>query len=140
MEFRSHCPISSALDIMGDKWSLLIIRDIMFSGKETFGDFSASGEKMASSILADRLSKLEEYGILHKGKLPDNKKKNIYTLTPKGIQLLPVIVEFILWSDQNLPDHIHPGMKELAKKIRLNKEEFIKNYSAHLENRQKGTG
>lgn len=134
MEYRSNCPISSLLDIMGDKWSFLIIRDIMFGKKRTFGEFSSSSEKMASNILSDRLSKLEEAGIIYKGKLPDNKKKNIYTLSPKGIELLPIIVEMILWSDRNLPDHIQEQMKNLAENIRRNKAEFIENYSKLLAN------
>ncbi len=132
MKYRSNCPISSALDILGDKWSLLIIRDIMFGKKTTFKEFSASTEKIASGILANRLAKLVSMGILQKGKLPDNKKTVIYSLTQRGIELLPVIVDLILWSDHNLDDHINNGMKELAKKIRKDRDGFIKNYSEHL--------
>ncbi|MEQ8808128.1 MAG: helix-turn-helix domain-containing protein [Imperialibacter sp.] len=132
-KFRSSCPISSALDILGDKWTLLIIRDIMFGKKSTFKDFSSSGEKIASGILANRLAKLETLGILHKGKLPDNKKAVIYSLTQKGIELLPIIVDMILWSDNNLGDQVDEKMRELAKKIRLDKEGFINNYTGHLQ-------
>lgn len=137
MKYRSDCPISSALDILGDKWSLLIIRDIMFGKKSTFKDFSGSSEKIASGILANRLAKLEAIGILHKGKLPDNKKTVIYSITEKGIELLPVIVDLILWSDKNLNDHINEGMKELAKKIRVDREGFIKRYSDVLRENSK---
>ena len=133
-KFRSTCPISSALDIVGDKWSLLIIRDIMFGKKTTFGDFATSTEKMASSILADRLLKLENFGIINKGKLPDDKKKNIYTLTQRGIELLPIVIEMILWSDSNLHNHISEGMKQLAVKIKKDKNGFVKNYTALLKN------
>ena len=72
--FRSHCPISSTLDIIGDKWSLFILRDLCFVGKLTFCDFSNSQEKIAHSILADRLKKLEGHGLIGKGKAEDNKK------------------------------------------------------------------
>lgn len=83
--------------------------------------------------MANRLAKLEALGILHKGKLPDNKKTVIYSLTQKGIELLPIIVDMILWSDNNLGDHVDDKMRELAKKIRLDKEVFINNYTAHLQ-------
>ena len=100
--FRSKCPVSSALDVMGDKWSLLIIRDMLFKHKKTFKAFSSSEEGIATNILSDRLSKLEEYGIISKGKLPDNKKANIYTLTEKGLELMPVLLELLLWGDKNI--------------------------------------
>ena len=131
-EFRSNCPISSALDLIGDKWTLLIIRDMMFGKKSTFKDFSASTEGIASGILAERLKKLVDLGLIAKGKLPENKKTVIYSLTSKGIELLPIIVELILWSSQNLGDHVHPEMRRLAQTIMRDREAFIKNYKAHL--------
>jgi len=132
--FRSTCPISSVLDIVGDKWSLLIIRDMMFGEKSTFGEFASSQEHIATSILADRLYRLECNSIISKGKLPDDKKKNIYTLTNKGIDLLPMVIEMILWSDKN-HDHIAFGMKDLAEKISKNKNNFVKNYAIRLKKR-----
>jgi DNA-binding HxlR family transcriptional regulator len=125
MNFRSTCPISSALDIVGDKWSLLVLRDMMFSGKKTFGEFAASAEGIATNILSNRLSNLEKAGIINKGKLPDNKKTNIYTLTNKGVTFLPLLAEVILWSDENLHEHITDETKELASKIKQNKPGFL---------------
>ena len=93
-EFRSGCPISSALDVVGDKWSLLIIRDMLLNHKKTFKEISDSDEKIAPSILSARLKLLESYKLIAKTKLPDNKKENIYLLTEKGVCLTPIIIEF----------------------------------------------
>ena len=101
-EFRSGCPISSALDIVGDKWSLLIIRDMLVKHKKTFKEISDSDEKIAPSILSARLKLLESYKLIFKTKVPDNKKENIYLLTEKGIRLTPIIVEFSLWGNSNI--------------------------------------
>jgi DNA-binding HxlR family transcriptional regulator len=101
-EFRSGCPISSTLDIVGDKWSLLIIRDMLVKRKKTFKDISDSDEKIAPSILSARLKLLESYKLIFKTKVPDNKKENIYLLTEKGIRLTPIIIEFSLWGNSNL--------------------------------------
>lgn len=101
-EFRSNCPIATALDIIGDKWSLLLIRDMLTIKKKTFKDFSESSEGIAPGILSSRLKWLEENGMLSKQKLPDNKKENVYLLTEKGIGLAPVILELIFWSHENL--------------------------------------
>ncbi|MCJ8290410.1 MAG: helix-turn-helix transcriptional regulator [Crocinitomicaceae bacterium] len=135
--FRSNCPISSALDIIGDKWSLLIIRDMMFSGKKTFSDFSNSNEKIATNILSNRLSMLEELGIIDKGKKEGNKKTNIYSLTQKGKELLPIILEIAQWSDHNLNDHLKDGAKPFVNKFKSNKVEFVQNMYLMFENRER---
>ena len=99
-EFRSGCPISSSLDVVGDKWSLLIIRDMLVMHKKTFKEMSDSYEKIAPSILSARLKLLESYKLIFKTKAPENKKENIYLLTEKGIRLTPIIIEFSLWGDK----------------------------------------
>ena len=101
-EFRSGCPISSTLDVIGDKWSLLIIRDMLVQHKKTFKEISDSDEKIAPSILSARLKLLESYKLIFKTKVPDNKKENIYLLTEKGIRLTPIIIEFSLWGETNM--------------------------------------
>jgi DNA-binding HxlR family transcriptional regulator len=101
-EFRSSCPISSALDVIGDKWSLLIIRDMLIKHKKTFKEISDSDERIAPSILSARLKLLESYKLISKTKIPENKKENIYLLTDKGIRLTPIIIEFSLWGDANM--------------------------------------
>lgn len=121
---RSFCGISSALDILGDKWSLLIIRDILFDKKNTYGDFLNSDEKIATNILADRLIKLELDGILVKQGHPDSKAKYLYKLTPKGIDLMPVLMEIVVWSDKYL--EISERGKSFAKHIKKDREGLIK--------------
>jgi DNA-binding HxlR family transcriptional regulator len=101
-EFRSGCPISSTLDVVGDKWSLLIIRDMLIKHKKIFKEISDSDEKIAPSILSARLKLLESYKLITKRKLPENKKENIYLLTKKGIGLAPIIIEFSLWGNSNM--------------------------------------
>ena len=101
-EFRSGCPISSTLDVVGDKWSLLIIRDMLVMHKMTFKEISDSNEKIAPSILSARLKLLESYKLIFKTKVPENKKENIYLLTEKGIRLTPIIIEFSLWGNSNM--------------------------------------
>ena len=101
-KFRSGCPISSSLDVVGDKWSLLIIRDMLVKQKKTFKEISDSDEKIAPSILSARLKLLESYKLIFKTKAPENKKENIYLLTEKGIRLTPIIIEFSLWGNSNM--------------------------------------
>ena len=100
-ECKSLCPINQALEVFGDKWTLIVIRDIMFVGKRYFRELLDSNEKIATNILSDRLSKLEDFGILLKTKDDHHKQKNVYTLTEKGIDLMPVMMEITAWSIKN---------------------------------------
>jgi DNA-binding HxlR family transcriptional regulator len=95
---KSDCPINFAMEIFGDRWTFLIVRDLMFKGKHYYGEFLLSEEKIATNTLADRLSVLESNGIISKSSDPSHKQKIIYSLTKKGIDLVPVLVEFIMWS------------------------------------------
>ena len=95
---RSDCPINFALEIFGDPWSLLLIRDIVYFGKKTYGEFLASEEGMATNILASRLAHLEHQGILVKRHSEKDKRKEEYALTEKGLDLIPVLVEMANWS------------------------------------------
>lgn len=133
---RSTCPISSALDIIGDKWSLLIIRDMMFSGKKTYTEFVNSSEKISTDILSNRLSKLVELELIFKGKKEGNKKTNIYRLTQKGKELLPIILEIVQWSDKNLNNHLKDGAKPFVNKFKSNKEVFIESMYALLDKQE----
>ena len=121
---RSDCPISCSLDIWGDKWSLLIIRDLLAAKKCTYGDFLKSPEGIATNILASRLLVLEENQLIVKREHPDSKAKVLYQLTPKGIDLLPVIREIGLWAEKYYP--IDEAQKEMLKEVKKNKEDFIK--------------
>jgi len=101
-QLRSNCPVNFGLETFGDKWSLLIVRDIVFWGKKTYGDFLKSDEGIATNILASRLAQLEENGILKKEPQPGDKRKDVYSLTEKGMELIPLLVEIVAWSGKLL--------------------------------------
>ena len=127
---RSDCPISFGLDLFGDKWTLLIIRDIMFKGKHYYGDFVNSDEKIATNLLADRLNLLCQDGIIFKSKDKDHKQKIVYKLTRKGIDLMPVLVEIIMWSAKY--DKASGVEKEFVKAYKKDRDGLLKNISSRL--------
>lgn len=133
IEYRSDCPISTALDIFGDKWSLLIVRDLMFNEKKTYGEFLNSEEKIATNILADRLLLLEMGGIISKEKHPESKAKVLYKLTSKGIDLIPVMVEIILWSERH--HEVHPFASQFAKMVKKDKDGMLNQIKQDLSNK-----
>jgi DNA-binding HxlR family transcriptional regulator len=128
---RSECPLSCSLDIFGDKWSLLIIRDLMFNKKCTYGDFLKSAEGIATNILASRLQGLEENGIIEKSDHPNSKAKILYRLTQKGIDLLPILAEIYLWAEKyfTIPEDIKATIKEAKK----DKDGFVKFMTKELK-------
>lgn len=128
---RSDCPISSSLDIWGDKWSLLIVRDLMFSKQCTYGDFLKSPEKIATNILASRLQTLEENELITKSEHPDSKAKVLYKLTQKGIDLLPLMIEINLWAEKYYT--IPAERKAMLKEVKKDKEAFIKTMTRELK-------
>ncbi len=97
-KLRSHCPVNYGLEAFGDRWALLILRDIVFRGKRTYGEFLASEEGFSTNILASRLDHLLAIGILQRDDDQTDGRKAIYALTPKGLDLIPVIFEIVLWS------------------------------------------
>ena len=126
-KFRCNCLCTSALDIVGDKWTLVIIKQMLMEGKKTFKDFTESDEAIATNILASRLKMLEEYKIIRKEKLPHNKKTNLYVLTKKGLELTPTIIELILWSESNIREYHSTLISgESLNGMKKNKEEFVK--------------
>ena len=96
-ECRSACPIANTLDILGDRWTLLVIRDLMFMGKHEYLEFVTGPEGIATNILSDRLKRLMRTGIINSQSHPAHKSKKLYYLTKKGKDLLPLMVEMILW-------------------------------------------
>lgn len=125
---KSSCPVNLSLESFGDKWSLLIIRDLMFEGKRSFRELLSSDEGIASNILSDRLSKLEVLGIIHKADDPSHKQKNIYVLTEAGIDLMPVLISLVEWSVNH--NDINPDEKamiETVLKERKTKQEELRN-------------
>jgi DNA-binding HxlR family transcriptional regulator len=130
---RSDCPLSCSLDVFGDKWSLLIIRDLMFSNKCTYNDFLKSAEGIATNILASRLKGLEENGIIEKSAHPDSKAKILYKLTPKGIDLLPIIMEVYIWADKYL--NIPADIKAMIKEAQKDKDKFVRQVTEGLQSK-----
>ncbi|TWI20365.1 winged helix-turn-helix transcriptional regulator [Sphingobacterium siyangense] len=128
---RSDCPISSGLDVWGDKWTLVIVRDLLFFDKNTYGEFLKSREKIATNILASRLLALEENGIIIKSKHPESKAKILYQLTDKGIELLPMMVESAIWGENNLC--ISEEIKTILKEVKKDKAGYIKNRIKELK-------
>lgn len=112
---RSTCPISSALELVGDRWALLIIRDLMFAGKRRFREFLQSEEAISSNVLADRLASLVRSDILRREGDPSHAQKAIYCLTEKGIDLLPVIVALSVWSQKHDPSTRRPEAVNLVQ-------------------------
>ncbi len=118
---RSGCPLNASVEMLGDRWSLLILRDMMLRGYQTFSEFLSSDEKIATNILADRLRRLESYGIIETELDPADGRKLIYTLTPKGIDLAPVLTEMVLWAAR----HEETGNQVLVQQMRTGKEQLL---------------
>jgi DNA-binding HxlR family transcriptional regulator len=111
---RSYCPINLGLEIFGDAWTLLVLRDLMFGGKRHFRELLHSDEGISSNILADRLKRLCDRGILTKRDDPTHKQKAIYSLTERGIALLPVLLQVGAWSRAHLPETRRSDPRALA--------------------------
>ena len=132
----NKCPITFALEMFGDKWSLIILRDIIFKGKKYYGEFLNSPERISTNILASRLLKLESEGLITKAQDPSNLSKNIYQLTVKGKDLLPVMLDMIEWSvkynpQPGIPSSIISGAPEnLLARLHKDREALINEISS----------
>ncbi len=121
---RSSCPLVNILDILGDKWSLVVVRDI-FNGKKAFGEFLESPEKISTSVLTSRLQLLERAGIAQHILSKSDKKVKFYFLTDRGIDLFPILYEMVYWSKRNLDREFHPIAKEWFKRHENHSQEEI---------------
>ena len=133
---RSHCGVSCALDVLGDKWSLLIVRDMVLLHKKTFKEFVASTERIATNILADRLKKLQNHDLIAKKKAPNSLKVNYYSLTEKGLSLIPLLLELQSWAYDYLENATGKITKSLASSYQNDKNQTVqqvrKNYLKSL--------
>jgi DNA-binding HxlR family transcriptional regulator len=127
---RSHCPINFATEVVGDRWTLLIIRDIVFWGKLTFGEFSSSKEGIASNILALRLEHLLKEGIIAKSEDPNDRRKDFYTLTEKGLDLIPLLLEMVSWSEKYDEKSEARKQRAFVSQIRKDRARLIKQIRA----------
>lgn len=112
---RSDCPISSALDLIGDKWTLLVVRDLIFLGNRRFGELLSSPEKIPTNILSDRLRRLEEHGIVVKKSYQERPPRYEYQLTAKGADLFPVLRALAEWSNRHIPGTMVPPPEFVAQ-------------------------
>ncbi len=124
-EWRSGCPLNASVEMLGDRWSLLIIRDMMLRGAKTFKEFLRGYERIATNVLADRLRKLEGYGIIAAERDAKDGRKQNYRLTEKGIDLAPVLTEMVLWAAEH-EETQNPGLVKLMKKDRKGFEAEIR--------------
>jgi DNA-binding HxlR family transcriptional regulator len=126
---RSGCPINLSMETLGDRWSLIVIRDIMFGNRRHYRELlSHSEEGIASNILADRLKKLMERGLLTRADDPSHKQKAIYSLTEPAIQLLPVLAQIGAWGRRHLPT-----TPELAIRAQLLEEGGLPLWDAFMD-------
>jgi DNA-binding HxlR family transcriptional regulator len=131
---RSTCPINAALEVLGDRWSLLIVRDLMLHGDRTYKDFLASDEGIATNILADRLKKLADFHIITVHADPVDGRKQIYGLTRKGIDLAPVLAELVVWALQHEHMSAPPAM---TRSIATGRAQFLADLRARWEERHR---
>jgi DNA-binding HxlR family transcriptional regulator len=125
-KFRCTCPITSALDILGDKWTLVIIKQLLLQDKKTFKDFTDSEEAIATNILTVRMKKLVELNLVSKIKLPANKKTVYYHLTEKGLSTAPIIIELALWASKTLKQLNNSMVEPIQMGLnQSNKEEYV---------------
>jgi DNA-binding HxlR family transcriptional regulator len=139
IQFRSLCPIATGLDVLGEKWSLLILRDMIFFHKTTFNEFKAAPESMPSKMLSNRLKKLEAIGFISKRKGELNKKSVHYLLEEKGLETFPIMVEMAIFTTDFYYDHLGDTYTEIVKtRMKYDKEnyiaEMIDNYKNFKEN------
>jgi DNA-binding HxlR family transcriptional regulator len=130
-EPRSHCPISLALEAIGDRWSLLILRDVIVRGKQRYHEFLSSEEGISTNILADRLVRLEQQGLITKSDDPDDKRQFLYSPTQKSLDLLPIIYEMGRWSAKydSRTDVTNP----FFQRMKAGKDGFMREIVARFE-------
>ena len=128
---RSACPLNASVEMLGDRWSLLIIRDMMLRGSRTFKEFLDCYEGIATNILADRLRKLDAYGIITTEPDPADGRKMIYLLTAKGIDLAPVLTEMVLWAAA----HEKTGNRALVRQMQKDKKSFLQTVRSRWEDK-----
>jgi DNA-binding HxlR family transcriptional regulator len=115
---RSDCPLNISLEIFGDRWTLLIVRDLMLKGRSRFGELLEGGEGIASNILTDRLGRLEAHGLVERRRDPADARRLTYRLTQRGIDLAPVLFEMILWAAQHEETAAPPDEVEAMERDR----------------------
>jgi DNA-binding HxlR family transcriptional regulator len=127
---RSRCPIAYSLDVMGDRWTLLILRDLAFKDRRYFQDFLGSPERISSNILTDRLRRLERWNLVEAHPDPVDGRRIRYFLTDDGLDLIPLLIEMTIWGSKRHPDPSVP-VKE-AERMRADREGTVRSYQERL--------
>jgi DNA-binding HxlR family transcriptional regulator len=127
---RSTCPISYALDLFGDRWTLLVLRDMVFGRRHYFSAFLESGEGIATNILTDRLARLEQEDIIRKTLDPEDRRRRVYSLTDRGLDVLPVLLELIVWGASHDPHT--PVTPEFLRRVREERDDVIRSYRSYV--------
>lgn len=127
---KSNCPISYSLDLFGDRWTLLVLRDLILHGKTRFAEFQNSAEKIASNTLADRLRRLEEQGIVVRNADRSDARQKIYVVTKKGLSLTPVLLEIAAWGASH--DSQTGAPAEFAAKFYADREGYYREHRQRI--------
>jgi DNA-binding HxlR family transcriptional regulator len=138
-EFRSLCPVATGLDILGDKWTLLVLRDMIWGHKCLFSEFKESPEHMPSKMLSNRLKKLEEYGFISKKEGVTNKKSVYYLMEEKGIDAFPIMIEMAIFTSKHFFDYLGSTYTKESRGIMIkNKKEYIADLVKQYKRFKKG--
>ena len=121
---RSDCPLNATLEVFGDRWSLLIVRDLLFKRRTAYKDFLAGGAGIATNVLADRLRRLAVEGVIEKGRDTGDARRLVYRLTTKGFALAPVLVEMIVWGARH---HQTAAPPAVIREMTEHRERFLAN-------------
>lgn len=127
---RSDCPLNIALEILGDRWTLLILRDLLFKKQTRFKDLLAGGEGIATNVLTDRLTMLQEQGLIVGARSEEDARVMIYKPTSKGLDLLPIMIEMILWADRYEKTAAPP---KLIRRLKHQRQAFIAEVRSRFE-------
>lgn len=127
---RSYCPLNVALEILGDRWTLLILRDLLFKKHTRFRDLLAGGEGIATNVLTDRLTMLQAQGLIVGARSEEDARVMIYKPTPKGLDLLPIMIEMILWADQY--EETTAPLK-MIRRLKHQRQAFIREVRSRFE-------
>lgn len=130
---KSGCPINLGLEVFGDRWTLLILRDIMFTDRRTFREIQASEEGISPKTLSERISMLVDEGFLVRSSDPEHSQRSILKLTQKGIDLLPVLADISVWSLKHLK--VDPALADIARRAAANRDGFILRETSRLAER-----
>lgn len=129
---KSHCPVNFALEVFGDPWTLLIVRDIVMWGRHSYHEFASSSEGIATNVLAARLEQMKNDGLLHQEASQNDRRQTRYYLTEKGLDLIPPMLEMATWSSRYDDQTIAPP--EFVRAVVDDRSKMYESIKAHVRN------